>query len=247
MINYSISPKVDMKKKDGSKKYYANLQTSNKMNLEELAEHISAHNSKYNAGDVYAVLSEMVMCMREFLLEGYSLQLGKLGRFSVKMGSIGEKNFSDFTAQNINKLGVKFSAGKAFADLLADAEFNYVTTKAVQQSVKKAQNKGEASVTFPLPKPTTGTPTTGNGTANQVTITAVASPSNGGSVTGAGTYAKDASVTLKATANSGYTFSRWSDGNTNAQRTVTASADATYTAQFTQNSGGSQGGYDSGN
>ena len=94
----------------------------------------------------------------------------------------------------------------------------------------------------------TGSGTNGGGTTpEQVTITAVASPSNGGSVTGGGTYAKDASVTLKATANSGYTFSRWSDGNTNAQRTVTASADATYTAQFTQNGGGSQGGYDSGN
>ena len=87
----------------------------------------------------------------------------------------------------------------------------------------------------------------GSTTPQQVTLTTVANPSNGGTITGAGTYAKDAQVTLKATANSGYTFSRWSDGNTNAQRTVTASADATYTAQFTQNGGGSQGGYDSGN
>lgn len=87
-------------------------------------------------------------------------------------------------------------------------------------------------------------------TTTQVVITAVASPAAGGTVTGGGSYAQGTQVTLKATANSGYTFSRWSDGNTSAQCIVTASADATYTAQFTQNggsSGGSQGGYDSGN
>ena len=91
------------------------------------------------------------------------------------------------------------------------------------------------------------TPGSGTTTPQQVTLTTVANPSNGGTITGAGTYAKDAQVTLKATAASGYSFSRWNDGNTNAQRTVTASADATYTAEFTQTSGGNQGGYDSGN
>ena len=84
----------------------------------------------------------------------------------------------------------------------------------------------------------------------QCVITTNASPAAGGTVTGGGSYAQGTQVTLKATANSGYTFSRWSDGNTSAQRTVTASANTTYTAEFTQNSGsggGSQGGYDSGN
>ena len=94
------------------------------------------------------------------------------------------------------------------------------------------------------------TPGSSDTTPQQVTLTTVASPSNGGTVTGGGTVNKGTQVTLKATPASGYTFSRWSDGNTSAQRTVTASADATYTAEFTQNGGsggGSQGGYDSGN
>lgn len=64
------------------------------------------------------------------------------------------------------------------------------------------------------------------------TITVAASPSAGGTVTGGGRYADGSSVTLKATAKAGYRFVKWSDNNTSATRTVTVSADATYTATF---------------
>lgn len=59
-----------------------------------------------------------------------------------------------------------------------------------------------------------------------------ASPTAGGSVTGGGTYESGTTVTLKATQNTGYKFKQWSDGNTNATRTVTVTGNATYTAQF---------------
>lgn len=56
----------------------------------------------------------------------------------------------------------------------------------------------------------------------------------GGTVSGGGTYESGKAVTIKATPNSGYRFLRWSDGNTNATRTVTVTANATYTAVFEQ-------------
>lgn len=64
----------------------------------------------------------------------------------------------------------------------------------------------------------------------KLTVTA----GTGGTVSGGGTYNYNASVTLKATANSGYHFVKWSDGNTSATRTVTVTKDATYTATFEQ-------------
>lgn len=42
-------------------------------------------------------------------------------------------------------------------------------------------------------------------------------------------------VTITATPNAGYKFVKWSDGNTSATRTITVTADATYTAEFTKN------------
>ena len=40
-------------------------------------------------------------------------------------------------------------------------------------------------------------------------------------------------VTLTANANEGYTFVQWSDGDTNATRTITVTGDLTLTATFT--------------
>lgn len=83
-----------------------------------------------------------------------------------------------------------------------------------------------------------------------VTISAQASPAGYGTATVNGqssvTVRAGTQVTLKATANSGYTFTQWNDGSTIQNRTITAgTSDATYTATFSKgiqirlNSGGS--------
>lgn len=67
---------------------------------------------------------------------------------------------------------------------------------------------------------------------NSYTLTVTAGA--GGTVSGSGTYNYGATVTLKATPSAGYYFVKWSDGNTNASRTVTVTGNATYTATFEQ-------------
>ena len=68
--------------------------------------------------------------------------------------------------------------------------------------------------------------------SDQYTITVNANPTTGGTVTGGGSYPYGATVTLTATANSGYSFLRWNDGNTSNVRTITVTGNATYTALF---------------
>jgi hypothetical protein len=63
-------------------------------------------------------------------------------------------------------------------------------------------------------------------------LTVTASPANGGYVTGGGTYAPNATATLTATPSNNWRFVKWSDGNTNAARTLIVSNAATYTGQF---------------
>ena len=67
---------------------------------------------------------------------------------------------------------------------------------------------------------------------NSYTLTVTAG--TGGTVSGSGTYNYGETATLKATASSDYHFVKWSDGNTNANRTVTVTGNATYTAIFEQ-------------
>jgi M6 family metalloprotease-like protein len=76
--------------------------------------------------------------------------------------------------------------------------------------------------------------------SNQFTISATANPSAGGSVTGAGVYTKGASCTVKATANTGYSFVNWTNYgvivSTNASYTFVTNSDIALTANFTINS-----------
>ena len=64
----------------------------------------------------------------------------------------------------------------------------------------------------------------------------IANPSIGGSVTGAGRYPAGQSVEISASPAEGYQFNRWSDGNTNASRSVTLNSNTTLTAYFKSDS-----------
>ncbi|MBR0123631.1 MAG: hypothetical protein IJM12_07300, partial [Bacteroidales bacterium] len=66
-----------------------------------------------------------------------------------------------------------------------------------------------------------------NFTLNTYDVTVAANPAEGGTVTGAGTYNYGASVTIEASANDGYTFANWKEGD------AIVSEDAAYTFTIT--------------
>lgn len=66
----------------------------------------------------------------------------------------------------------------------------------------------------------------------QYIITVVSEDATKGSVSGGGTFYGGEQTVISATASSGNVFDRWSDGNTEAIRTITVTSDATYTAYF---------------
>ncbi len=74
-----------------------------------------------------------------------------------------------------------------------------------------------------------------NFTVNQAYITVHSNDSVKGHVSGSGLYIYNAPVVLMATANEGYHFIHWNDGNTQNPRYVTAIQDAEFTAIFVSN------------
>ena len=64
------------------------------------------------------------------------------------------------------------------------------------------------------------------------TITTAVNDESMGSVIGEGEYEKDSEITLTVTANEGYRFVKWSDGNIENPRTITVTQDSTFTAIF---------------
>lgn len=128
-------------------KAYGVAQCEQITTLSQFAKHISEHGCVYSRGDVTAILTMAVDCLREKLLAGERIQLGELGTFGVTIQSSGADTADKFTAANIKRVKVNWKPGIEFDNLLRDAEFKVVSSRAVQAKVK-AQLKLDPNATI---------------------------------------------------------------------------------------------------
>lgn len=80
-------------------KWYAYPVIEETLDLEALAEHMSNHNSPYSKGVITGLLTDMVNCIKEQLLEGKNVKIDDLAIFSIgiknaKGGATSEEEFS---------------------------------------------------------------------------------------------------------------------------------------------------------
>ena len=242
-------------------KAFAVAQCAEVMSIEKFAKHIATHGCVYSRADINAILYMAVDCMREQLLEGKKIRLGDLGDFYVSLTSKGADDPNTFTAQNITGIRVLWDPGMEFKNLLTDAEFNLVASRAAQAKVIKAIKSGESVVDLNTTDPenpdgggsaggsdnpsggSNENPSGGSdggGSVTNYTVTLSANDDSMGNVTGAGSYAAGSTVTISAVPASGYVFQKWSDGNTSATRSLTVDRDYTLTATFQAESSGGE-------
>lgn len=149
MINYSIVMRGNPAKQEEPKKAYGVAQYAEKITLQDFAEHISDHNSVYDAEDVQAILGKAVKCLREMLLAGKKIELGKLGEFAVSLQGKGTDNAKDYNPDTcVEKVHVIWTPGKRFEDLRKDVTFNFVASRDEQAEAKrkaKAQTAGSST------------------------------------------------------------------------------------------------------
>ena len=205
---------------------FAIAQYADVMTIEKFAKHIATHGCVYSRADISAILYMAVDCMREQLLEGKKIRLGDLGDFSVSLQSKGAESADKFSAQNITGVNVNWECGSEFKNLLADAEFNLVASRSAQAAVIKAIKAGETVVDLNNPEGD------GGHTNRHYTLSGTSAYTAQGTVTGGGTYSEGSRVNIAATPKSGYQFDKWSDGNTQATRTVQVSKNESFVAQF---------------
>ena len=225
MIRYSLRQNSnEMSSAFG--KYYAYPVVEETMDLQALAAHMEEHNTGFSEAMCVGVMKAMVKCIKEMLLAGKNVKIDNLAIFSVgirnKQGAVSPEMFT--VANNID--GVKLRARAT--GTLSNANLNLAA------SLKRAVSYPNGS------NPSGGNTTDNPGEENPTmyTLTLAASPAEGGTVSGAGQYEAGTAASIQATANSGYTFTRWSDGDTNATRSVTVNNDLTLTAEFASESGG---------
>ena len=141
MINYSIaimSTTPGTKKADITEtKAYGTAQVHEVLTFDDFCQHIADHNSPFSKGTVKGVLTDAVACIREQLLAGNKVKLGDLGDFSVELQTEGAVTTEDFSAANIKAVNVRWTPGREFEDLRADATFNLVPKRSQQTDAVK--------------------------------------------------------------------------------------------------------------
>lgn len=153
MINYSIAMMGNPAKPDDPKKAYGVAQYTEKMTLEKFSEHISDHNNVYDAEDVQAILGKAVKCLREMLLAGKKVELGKLGEFYVTLQGKGTETASKYNPDIcVEKVNVVWVPGKSFENLKENAVFNIVANRDEQRAaIRRAKAQSDANPTDPAP------------------------------------------------------------------------------------------------
>ena len=102
-------------------KWFAYPVIEETLSLDDLAAHMSSHNSPYSKGVIKGLLTDMIGCIKELLLEGKNVKIDDLAIFSlgIKNKKGGATSEDDFTiSKNID--GVKLRA-RATGILVAKA------------------------------------------------------------------------------------------------------------------------------
>ena len=108
------------------------------VNLSNLAKHMASHNTPFSAGVIKGLLTDMINCIKERLLEGKNVKIDDLAIFSlgIKNRKGGAESEDEFTVtQNIE--GVKFRA-RATGELMA----KNLNLEASMKKAKAVDDKG---------------------------------------------------------------------------------------------------------
>ncbi len=169
MIQFSKTIKKNLQDPTEPAKTYATAQSRGIWQITDLARHMAAHGTPLSRGTITAVITDMVSCMREALLDGYILHMGDLGNFYAMIKSRGVcESVEDedthkkpvFTAADIYDVTLRFDAGREFESMMEDAEFTEVLTKNEQAIRIKEKKEQLQNGTY---KPSTNTNTNSGG------------------------------------------------------------------------------------
>ena len=138
MIRYKLYQNNNKAMEDCYGKWYARVCIDETYDLEQLSQHMADHNTPYSAGTINGVLTDMVSCIKELLLDGKGVKLDGLAIFSIGVRSTGAETAEEFTTAG-NITGVKLRA-RAIDDfmsteLVRDAEKHHVDEYTIEAAV----------------------------------------------------------------------------------------------------------------
>ena len=99
-------------------KWFAKNVVEETIDLDGLSEHMSNHNSPYSKGVIKGLLTDMITCIKELLLEGKNVKIDDLAIFSlgIKNKAMADKEEDFSLSKNVE--GVKLKA-RATGELMS--------------------------------------------------------------------------------------------------------------------------------
>ena len=244
ILKYKMVTRINPQNKSEQPKWYAKAVQDRTIDFEGLVTHMSEHNSPYSRGVIHGVLTDMLDCVKELLLDGKSVRIGDLGLFSVGLKTRGAKTRDKWSVAShvqgvtLNVRNTKtWSNSELRKNTILQELTGYDDGSNDTEEDDTPTDGGNDSGSGNNPGGSSNTPSGGgggnSGEVEQVFIGTSVNDNAMGSVTGMGTYNKGESVTLIANANEGYRFVSWGDEVTDNPRTVTADVNGvTYSAIF---------------
>ncbi|MBQ7440889.1 MAG: DNA-binding protein [Prevotella sp.] len=143
MIKYVLKQNKN-KKSNAYGKFYAHPVIEETVGLEELADHMALHNTPFSKGVILGLLTDMVDCIKELLLEGKNVKMPDLAIFSlgIKNAEGAEKEEEFSVTKNIQ--GVKLRA-RATGELTRKALDLVASVKKATALVGAKQSDGQGS------------------------------------------------------------------------------------------------------
>ncbi|MBR5657254.1 MAG: DNA-binding protein [Prevotella sp.] len=129
-------------------KFFAYPVIEETINLDALAEHMANHNTPFSKGAIKGMLTDMVNCIKELLLEGKNVKIDDLAIFSLGIRNAGGAlKAEDFTVSK-NIKGVKLRA-RATGELIAKNLNLEATLKKATATTKVSSNNDDLPVVNP--------------------------------------------------------------------------------------------------
>ena len=109
MIQYVLKKNVNEKMPNAYGKYFAYPVITETYDIDKLVDHMASHNTPFSRGALKGMLTDMVACIRELVLQGIAVKIADLAIISIgiknKAGAASEKEFT--VVKNIDSLKIR--------------------------------------------------------------------------------------------------------------------------------------------
>jgi len=121
-ILYSKVQRVNPQDREAAKKWYI---VPNRVELKSEKEIAAAltKNTTLSIGEASMVIDELQSVILNFLLDGYTVQMGDWGTFHITLNCEGAESQETCTTDHIKNINIRFLPGKAMNESIEKATF----------------------------------------------------------------------------------------------------------------------------